>query len=312
MTLMKLRLRFLVKNLKAFTTMSAPDPESDPEEAITQEEIAGTAPAPASSTSGVAVTHGAKRNAFQELMASKPKKPVPQTLASTRADYTGALTLRDGLSAYTQNPLSHPTGRVIYHNSNFVAINDLYPKSSVHTLLLPISPLSRYHPFEAFTDPSFLSLVQAETLNLKSLVAKELQRRYGHYSAQDRLRESVLNEEIPWPSTKALPEGRNWVKDLLVGIHAHPSMNDLHVHVLSPDMYSECLKHKKHYLSFNTPFLIDVKDFPLADDDPRLHPGKAGYLDAELVCWRCRQSWGKSFKKFKAHLAEEFEAWKKE
>ncbi|KAI0157243.1 HIT domain-containing protein [Xylariaceae sp. FL1272] len=292
--------------------MSTTDPNSDPEDAITQEEIAGTAPAPSTSTSGVgAATQGTKRNAFQELMAPKPKNPPP-TLASTRPDYTGTPTLRDGLGAYTANPLSHPTGRVIYHNVNFVAINDLYPKSSIHTLLLPISPLSRYHPFDAFADHTFLTHVQAETHTLKSLVAKELQRRYGAYSAQDKLRESVLNDETPWPADKPLPAGRNWEKDVLVGIHAHPSMNDLHIHVLSRDNHSECLRHRKHYLSFNTPFLIDVEDFPLAEDDPRLHPGKAGYLDKELVCWRCGQSWGKSFKKFKEHLAEEFEAWKRE
>lgn len=250
-------------------------------------------------------------------MAPKPKKPrEPPTLASTRSPFTGGFKARDGLGAYTANPASFPSSRVIYHNESFVAINDLYPKATVHTLLLPRSPRSRLHPFDAFEDPEFLAAVQAETARLRRLVAKELQRRYGSFSAQDRLREAVLAGDVEWEGNgegegAALPEGRDWEKELLVGIHAHPSMNDLHVHVLSRDMVSECMRHRKHYQSFNTPFLIDIADFPLAADDPRRHPGHAGYFDKDLRCWRCGKSFGNQFKKLKEHLAEEFEEWKR-
>jgi aprataxin len=246
-------------------------------------------------------------------MAPKPKKPQePKTLASTRSAVTRTFKLRDGLGAYTADPASFPPSRVIYYNESFVAINDLYPKSTVHTLLLPRSPLSRLHPFDAFENAEFLAAVQAETTRLKSLVAKELQRRYGQFSAQDKLREQVLNGDIEWEDGAPLPVGRDWGKELLVGIHAHPSMNDLHVHVLSRDMMSECMRHRKHYQSFNTPFLIDVADFPLAVEDPRRHPGHAAYFEKDLQCWRCGKSFGNQFKKLKEHLAEEFEEWKKE
>ncbi|OTA99648.1 hypothetical protein M426DRAFT_324968 [Hypoxylon sp. CI-4A] len=288
--------------------------DSDPEDAITKEEIAGTAPAP---TSGEAagVSQGTKRNAFAELMSPKAKaakenegrKPKPMTRAHRR-NFDG----RDGLGAYTHDPTAFPASRVIYHSDDFVAINDLYPKSSVHTLLLPRSPRSLLHPFDAFEDAAFLSSVQAETAKLKRLVAKELQRRYGQYSAQERQREAVLNGTLDWPEDQALPEGRDWEGELLVGIHAHPSMNDLHVHVLAPDMESPCMRHRKHYNSFTTPFLVDVADFPLARDDPRRHPGRAGWSDQDLVCWRCKRSFGNRFKQLKEHLAEEFEEWKKE
>ncbi|KAI8625323.1 HIT domain-containing protein [Xylariaceae sp. FL1651] len=287
--------------------------ESDSEDAITKEEIAGAAPAPDASSAGV--SSGTKRNALVELMAPKPKKPKspePKSLASTRSPLTGSFKMRDGLGAYTADPTAFPSSRVIYHNESFVAINDLYPKSTVHTLLLPRSPLSRLHPFDAFEDADFLATVQTETARLKRLVAKELQRRYGRFSAQDKLREQVLNGEVEWEDGAALPVGRDWEKELLVGIHAHPSMNDLHVHVLSRDMLSECMRHRKHYQSFNTPFLIDVADFPLAADDPRRHPGHAGYLNGDLRCWRCGGNFGKQFKRLKEHLAEEFEEWKRE
>ncbi|KAI1411936.1 HIT-like protein [Hypoxylon sp. FL1857] len=287
--------------------------DSDPEDAITKEEIAGTAPAPADAEDA-GVSLGTKRSAFTELMSPKTKVPKdePKTLASTRGALTRSFKQRDGLGAYTHDPAAHPASRVIYYNDDFVAINDMYPKSTVHTLSLPRSPLSSLHPFKAFEDASFLASVQAETQKLKRLVAKELQRRYGKYSAKDRKREAVLNGEIEWEEGKELPKGRDWESELLVGVHAHPSMNDLHVHVLSPDMISECMRHRKHYNSFNTPFLVDVTEFPLAKDDPRRHPGRAGYVTSDLICWRCGKNFGNKFKQLKEHLSEEFEAWKKE
>ncbi|KAI0201071.1 HIT domain-containing protein [Astrocystis sublimbata] len=289
--------------------------DSDPEDAITKEEIAGTAPAPRPGSAGV--TTSKKRNAFAELMGVKPEKVSgPPTLASTRGGPSIHRTFRDNLGFYTAAPENFPQSgedrRIIYYNDDFVAIYDLYPKSTVHTLLLPRSPRSRLHPFDAFEDPEFLASVQAETGKLKRLVAKELQRRYGRFSAQEKQREAVLDGDVELEDGAPLPEGRDWEKELLVGIHAHPSMNDLHVHVLSRDMVSECMKHRRHYESFNTPFLVDVADFPLAADDPRRHPGRAGYLNKDLRCWRCGKNFGNQFKKLKDHLSTEFEMWKKE
>ncbi len=98
----------------------------------------------------------------------------------------------------------------------------------------------------------------------------------------------------------------------MCGIHAHPSMNHLHIHVLSVDRYSECLRHRKHYNSFATPFFVPIDDFPLAKDDVRRHPGRQGYLDWDFKCWRCGREYGRSFTKLKAHLEEEFEKWSAE
>ncbi|GAP89105.1 putative HIT domain-containing protein [Rosellinia necatrix] len=252
-------------------------------------------------------------------MGPQPKATTGQqaaTLASTRGPLTGGFRARDGLGAYTADPASFPAGRVIYHDAAFVAIHDLYPKATVHALLLPrASPRARMHPVDAFADPGFLAAVRAEAAKLRRLAAKELQRRLGRFSAQDRLREAVLDGDVEAEDDSdggapRLPAGRDWERELLVGVHAHPSMNDLHVHVLSRDMVSESVRHRKHYQSFNTPFLIDLADFPLAADDPRRHP--AGYLGGDMRCWRCGRNFGNQFKKLKEHLALEFEEWKKE
>lgn len=42
-----------------------------------------------------------------------------------------------------------------------------------------------------------------------------------------------------------------------IGYHAEPSMVRLHLHVISNDMNSLCLKIKKHWNSFNTDFFLD-------------------------------------------------------
>ena len=113
-------------------------------------------------------------------------------------------------------------------------------------------------------DGMILAAVQAELPRLRDVAAKELRRLLGSHSAADAGRNAVLSGEVDPPADGTLPAGRDWAAELRVGIHAHPSMNHLHVHVLSRDMHSPCLKHRKHYNSFNTPFLIDVADFPLA------------------------------------------------
>lgn len=283
--------------------------------------------------------HGYRINIVTELMSPRVKVSATANFYSRSPIKPTSFSSRDGLGTYIANPASFPTSRVIYHGEHFIAINDMYPKSSVHTLLLPRDARwNRLHPFDAFSTTSsssaskpqgpsiggdnnddaearrvFLALVQTEARRLRTLVAKELQRKFGKFSAQDRLRESILNDEVQWDPQTPLPPGRDWEKEVLVGIHARPSMNHLHVHVLSRDMFSECLKHRKHYNSFNTPFLIDIADFPLGDeDDPRLHPGRAGFMDGDMKCWRCGRNFGNKFKQLKEHLAEEFEQWKKE
>ena len=185
----------------------------------------------------------------------------------------------------------------------------MFPKSTLHLLLLPRDATKTHlHPFDALADPAFLAKVKAETSKLRALAAAELRRKYGRFSAQDRARQDALSADPP-PDT--LPPGRDWEREIMCGVHACPSMNHLHVHVMSVDRYSERLKHRKHYNSFSTPFFVDLGDFPLADDDVRRHPGREGYLKWDFVCWRCGRNFGNRFAALKTHLEEEFDEWKR-
>lgn len=221
---------------------------------------------------------------------------------------------RDGLGAYLEHPESFPASTVIYHSPDFVAIHDAYPKASVHLLLLPRDPARFFqHPFDALEeDPAFLAQVRAEADNLRHLVGSELRRKFGRFSRSERERQDAMESDPPPDSAPdELPPGRNWAADdVLVGIHAHPSMNHLHIHILSVDRHGARLRHRKHYNSFSTPFFVPLADFPLDPDDPRRHPGREGYLQRDLVCWRCGENFGNKFARLKEHLEEEFEEWK--
>ncbi|GAD91708.1 conserved hypothetical protein [Paecilomyces variotii No. 5] len=231
-----------------------------------------------------------KRNAFSELMSSRNKhQKHTQEDKPRRADRRSSVFgPRDALGAYISKPESYPSSTVVYYDDDFVAIHDGYPKSSLHLLLLPRDPSKFHlHPFQAFEDRDFLEKVKVEVKKLRALAAGDLRRRYGKESRLERARQEAMDAD---PPPDELPPGRNWEAEIMCGIHAHPSMNHLHIHVLSVDRHSECLKHKKHYNSFSTPFFIDIDDFPLAEDD---------------------KDFGNRFTELKRHLDQEFEEWKR-
>ncbi|KAL4878868.1 HIT-like domain-containing protein [Aspergillus karnatakaensis] len=254
----------------------------------------------------------AKRDAFAELLSPKPKhqKPDSGSLAKDiQKKAYGVFRPRDALGAYIVKPESYPPNVVIYYNDDFVVINDLFPKASLHLLLLPRDPAKTLlHPTEAFDDAEFLEKVREEAKKVRTLAAGELRRKYGKYSTQDREREAALVAE---PPPESLPAGRNWEDDVMCGIHAHPSMNHLHVHIMSVDRYSDRLKHRKHYNSFSTPFFVDIEDFPLAEDDLRRDPDRQGYLRRDFLCWRCGRDFKNQFVALKRHLEDEFDEWKR-
>jgi aprataxin len=247
-----------------------------------------------------------------ELMSKKPasSKPASSTsnLKSNLRTMGTVLAARDGLLAYIKDPETFAASSVIMYDDDWVLIHDLYPKSSVHLLLLPRDPkFYNAHPYEACKDPAFLAAAKIEVEKARKIVASELRRLYGQVSVSEQVRIQAMESEDP---PAILPEGRDWSKEVMSGIHANPSMNHLHIHVLSTDRHSSSLKHRKHYNSFNTRFFVPLEDLPLNADDERNHAGKLLFDD--MTCWRCRKNFGNQFAKLKVHLEEEFQTWKKE
>lgn len=236
-----------------------------------------------------------------ELMKPRPK---PQVDAPSKQTFSLG---RDGLAAYTEDPERYPTNRVIYYNDNFVVINDLFPKSVVHMLILPRDKRkSVTHPTDAFDDPEFLALAREEEKKVRAIAASELQRQLGKYSVTEHARLEAMDGDEP-PDT--LPPGRDWDKEIMTGIHANPSMNHLHIHVLSRDLYSEKMKKYNHYLSFTSDFFTRMDEFPLAVDD---HRRDYKHFQNDMLCWRCGKNFGRKMAELKRHLEDEFEQWKRE
>ncbi len=153
--------------------------------------------------------------------------------------------------------------------------------------------------------------------HLKHLAASELRRKYGGHSASDApyqaALEDLMSQSDPPPASKGdalLPLGRDWLSEIKAGAHTHPSMNHMHIHIMSREMHSPCMKHKKHYLSFNSSFFVDVDEFPLAEDSERFHPGD--WPSWDMRCWRCGENHQNKFAKLKGHLEDEFKVWREE
>jgi aprataxin len=186
----------------------------------------------------------------------------------------------------------------------------------VHLLLLPRSPaIYTQHPLSALSsDPALLATLHTRVARLKVLAASELRRQFGHLSASDAPYQAALDAHMASTTSDEapanLPPGRDYAREIIAGVHTHPSMNHLHIHVFSRDMHSPCVKHKKHYLSFTTSFLVRMDEFPLEEGSERFKPGD--WPGWEMKCWRCGDGFGNKFKKLKKHLDGEFEEWVRE
>lgn len=189
-------------------------------------------------------------------------------------------------------------------------IRDKFPKSSIHLLILPRTGRTRLHPFVAFQDGDLLASTRAEAIKVKGMVAEELRRMFGRESVTEGVRRAAIEHGID--DGGVVPEGRDWEAEVMVGVHAGPSMSHLHVHVLSRDRISPCMKHGKHYNSFNTEFFVGLEELPLKEEDVRWRKDRGGGLREDLECWRCGRGFENRFAKLKSHLDEEFEEWKKD
>ncbi|KAF6208485.1 hypothetical protein GE061_016941, partial [Apolygus lucorum] len=106
----------------------------------------------------------------------------------------------------------------LFVDDQIVIIKDGYPKAEKHFLVLPKEDISN------------LASVKKDDIKLlkhMDLKGRDIAEKYG--------------------------EGRTF----RLGYHAQPSMERLHLHVISDDMNSASLKHKKHWNSFTTPFFMD-------------------------------------------------------
>ena len=141
----------------------------------------------------------------------------------------------------------------LFEDDRIVIINDRYPKARYHFLVLPR---------EKIVD--LTSVTSSHIPLLEHMLDK----------AKDR-----VDKEFPGVEFR-------------FGYHAVPSMSQLHLHSISQDFDSPCLKHKKHWNSFNTEYFIPAEQVieDLKENGevnlPRDEEGRA-LLKKDLKCHKC-------------------------
>lgn len=94
-----------------------------------------------------------------------------------------------------------------------------------------------------------------------------------------------------------------------MGFHAVPSMQLLHLHVMSNDHDSVCLKHRKHWNSFTTEFFMPPKDIlKQLEEEGNVKIDKQYYeelLKKGLACHLCKEK-PKNMPTLKKHILLHF------
>lgn len=194
------------------------------------------------------------------------------------------MSFKYALGPYIRAPEKHPS-MVLYYDENVSIIKDAFPKGKVHLLILPRNEeTSKKRSQEAFKDEKTRKLLE------------------GYVNQGVELAHKAFNKT--W---KRIDGDEQKKMKIIVCCHSVPSLNNLHIHVLTTDMCGKNMKNKKHYNSFTTEFAIKFDEFPLKEDDYRLQDkGRCESLLKQDLVYNGINYKG-SFKKMQAKLHEDFD-----
>ena len=134
---------------------------------------------------------------------------------STDSDRESSTIEPNGLGIYLNDPSMY--SNVVQSDDNFVIIEDLYPKATVHLLVIPRDLRKCVeHPLIAFQDHEFLNRCKYE-------------------SSKWRIHAAQLLKDAICPN-KDCRDDYDWESNILIGIHTQPSMEHLHIHIHRPMM----------------------------------------------------------------------------
>jgi len=129
-----------------------------------------------------------------------------------------------------------------------VVIADKFPKAKHHYLVIPLADI-----------PSIFHVSNKEKPHKKPLATKIIKILNNNCVLQLNRSHLSLLEELHLLARNVVEvKGVRW-EDFKVGFHAEPSMQRLHLHVISRDFVSPSLKTKKHWNSFNTDLFVPYK-----------------------------------------------------
>ncbi|KAF8902081.1 HIT-like domain-containing protein [Gymnopilus junonius] len=196
-------------------------------------------------------------------------------------------------------PESLPASLLFKHSAKNITIFDAYPKSIFHFLILP-----------RIKEPRLNATVLS---NLKSLINGDKGLAKEVISSLDEEAKTVKKE-----IQEEMLERYGFKWDVWIGFHGAPSMDHLHLHVISADLISEKLKNKKHYNSFHPKlgFFLHIDEvLSWFDADPTYYMGMVKQfkpskfepiLKDKLACFHCEMEM-KNMPTLKSHLQEEWD-----
>uniref|UniRef100_A0A8C5M805 Aprataxin n=1 Tax=Leptobrachium leishanense TaxID=445787 RepID=A0A8C5M805_9ANUR len=161
----------------------------------------------------------------------------------------------------------------VFKDDKVVVIKDKYPKARHHWLVLPWESISS------------LKALRTEHLNL-------LQHMHT-------VGEKVIKDYTNSSSNK-----------FRLGYHVIPSMSHIHLHVISQDFDSPCLKNKKHWNSFTTDYFLqseDVMEMVKQNGRVTVKDGATELLKSPLQCHVCKEQQS-TIPKLKEHLKKHWKS----
>ncbi|EKM76481.1 hypothetical protein AGABI1DRAFT_122637 [Agaricus bisporus var. burnettii JB137-S8] len=152
-----------------------------------------------------------------------------------------------------KDPLTLPASILFCHSDRNMTIYDAYPKSMFHFLVLPRASSTSNKLASPETGGGVVSQkrlpLASDLSSLRTLLNSKNVDKQG---AKDILT-SMKDEGMKMKNEieREMEKRYGFVWDVWMGFHGAPSMEHLHMHVISSDLVSEKLKHKKHYNSFH-------------------------------------------------------------
>ncbi|XP_061685979.1 aprataxin isoform X1 [Syngnathoides biaculeatus] len=214
-----------------------------------------------------------KDKCLPEAPTVKASKKTEQLLDSIRAGESRAITETIGHWSQGLKASMQDPSMQVYKDDKVVVIKDKYPKARYHWLVLP-----------------WISIP-----SLKALRDEHC----GLVKHMQQVAEQMVHQ-CPQASTL----------DFCMGYHAIPSMSHVHLHVISQDFDSPCLKNKKHWNSFTTDYFIksqDVIRMLETDGKVTVKEGTSDLLKLPLRCHVCHKELG-TIPALKQHLKCHFPA----
>ncbi|KAG9300780.1 hypothetical protein G9A89_023578 [Geosiphon pyriformis] len=223
-----------------------------------------------------------EKSAFDVLMQSARNpvaSPIIKSASGSPSHSKNVLSWNLVLLEYLDRPERFSKNEIFFFDKDFVVVWDKFPKAREHLLVIPRRKIDN---IESLTKDDIPLVRDMQTLakwvieRLKENHPYNLQ---GHQKLEFRL-----------------------------GFHAIPSMKQLHMHIISRDMVSTCLKKKMHYLSFTTDFFKTPEDIiEMLEKNEEIKFDKQYYenkLKGELNCHLCERKAISTMPKLREHLGE--------